>query len=220
MDSVQAPSHLCKFFLYGHCKRKSNCEKSHNVETCAMGRRCRKLLCQRRHPKDCVYGNQCGFKSCNHLRPPSPMETVLLLQKDDDYPSDQNPDLGEELTRAYKRIALLEEEKETLIREMGMELFKAQSNVKSLEEKVDVLEKIVKEKEEVLSETMASASLEKAQLMERIRKYIQSVKRGQNDNAKLQEHLSKTRTHLESLQEIDISNNKNLETTLEQKDLT
>ena len=198
MDSIQAPSHLCKFFLYGHCKRKSNCEKSHNVETCAMGRRCRKLLCQRRHPKDCVYGNQCGFKSCNHLHPPlqiietPTMETVLLLQKDDDYPSDQNPDLGEELTRAYKQIALLEEEKETLIREMGMELFKAQSNVKSLEEnvdvlekifkekekvlskkaqsnvksleeRVDVLEKIVKEKEEVLSETMASASLEKAQ---------------------------------------------------------
>ena len=109
-------------------------------------------MCQRRHPKDCVYGNRCGFKSCNHLHPPleiietPTMETVLLLQKDDDYPSDQNPDLGEELTRAYKRIALLEEEKETLIREMGMELFKAQSNVKVLKKEWMCWKKLSKKK--------------------------------------------------------------------------
>ena len=37
------------------------------------------------------------------------METVLLLQKEDDYPCVENTDLKEELVSAYKRIALLEE---------------------------------------------------------------------------------------------------------------
>ena len=103
-------------------------------------------MCQRRHPKDCVYGNQCGFKSCNHLHPPlqiietPTMETVLLLQKDDDYPSDQNTDLGEELTRAYRRIALLEEGMKREMEEKDM-----------LKEKFNFLTDNVTKKHEVMT---------------------------------------------------------------------
>ena len=90
MDSTKDA--ICKFWLFGHCKLKFSCPESHDVDTCKEGRRCKKQFCNRRHPKDCVYGNRCGFKSCNHLHPPleiidtTPMETVLLLQKEDDYP--------------------------------------------------------------------------------------------------------------------------------------
>ena len=64
---------ICKFFLNGHCKLKSQCPKSHKILTCFLGPYCKSSSCSFRHPKNCenFLLNGCNYPSCNHFHPPA-----------------------------------------------------------------------------------------------------------------------------------------------------
>ena len=66
-------STICKFFLNGHCKLKSQCPKSHKILTCFLGPYCKFSNCSFRHPKNCenFLLNGCNYSSCNHFHPPA-----------------------------------------------------------------------------------------------------------------------------------------------------
>ena len=63
---------ICRFFLNGHCKLKSQCPKSHKILTCFLGPYCKSSSCSLRHPKNCENFrlNSCNYPSCNHFHPP------------------------------------------------------------------------------------------------------------------------------------------------------
>ena len=63
---------ICKFFLNGHCKLKSQCPNSHKILTCFLGPYCKSSSCSLRHPKNCENFrlNSCNYPSCNHFHPP------------------------------------------------------------------------------------------------------------------------------------------------------
>ena len=64
---------ICRFFLNGHCKLKSQCPKSHKILTCFLGPYCKSSNCSFRHPKNCenFLLNGCNYSSCNHFHPPA-----------------------------------------------------------------------------------------------------------------------------------------------------
>ena len=66
---------ICKFFLNGHCKLKSQCPKSHKILTCFLGPYCKSSSCSLRHPRNCenFLLNVCNYPSCNHFHPPAPL---------------------------------------------------------------------------------------------------------------------------------------------------
>ena len=199
-------SSICKFWLFGHCKLKFSCPNSHDVETCQEGRKCKIPFCKRRHPKNCFYGEECRFKTCSHLHPGKHIKntdnvaTVLLTGvMSENY---EALEAGKEELEVEEKQLLVNELYEKLEKVkihyqcLEKQLFQAQSNVKILEESINDLstknlnlQKIAQEKEEILSETMASANKEQAQLRETLRRYRQRMTRQHNDNAKLRGKL-------------------------------
>ena len=70
---------FCSFYKHGHCRKKSKCGLSHNIETCPHGRRCnQRSTCIGRHPPDCINGSHCPYKHCSHMHPSVDTETVLM----------------------------------------------------------------------------------------------------------------------------------------------
>ena len=65
----------CKFYKYGYCKIKDNCQNNHVKGECSYGSHCKNIkTCSLRHPKMCkrmVLEGICGFgEKCayNHKR--------------------------------------------------------------------------------------------------------------------------------------------------------
>ena len=66
---------ICKFYKFGYCKLRDQCEKNHVKEECKDGSHCKAIkICVLRHPKMCkrfVFEGICGFGdmcSYNHKK--------------------------------------------------------------------------------------------------------------------------------------------------------